>query len=267
MKAFHLWMKVRDPEHFPDVREPDWEFERDYLDAVESLKTQPREVRMMDGKALLRSLKEQPNRGVQKLMHSQIACKDCWSLLDRYLGPALNVFLRAVRPLDVRQSTLNEVERSLLCQLVEQAGDNGGPIIEIGTLIGATTTRMALWKSARQRIITVDNYRQNPWRLPPEQHYALAAQVLFCLVQRGEVEQVRMDKSEFYRVYDGPAPALVFIDAVHTYEHTKADVQWARRVGASIICGHDYYERFPGVMQAVDEFGRLAQLRGSLRSL
>jgi hypothetical protein len=130
-----------------------------------------------------------------------------------------------------------------------------------------TTTHMALWKSARQRIITVDNYRQNPWRLPPEQHHALAAQVLFCLVQTGEVEQVRMDKSEFYRTYDGPAPALVFLDAVHTYEHTKADVQWARRVGASIICGHDYCERFPGVMQAVDEFGRLAQLRGSLWSL
>ena len=173
-------------------------------------------------------------------MHSQIACKDCWHLLDRYLGPALSVFLRAVRPLDVRQSTLNEAERNLLRQLVEQAGNNGGPIIEIGTLIGVTTTRMALWKSARQRIITVDNYRQNP---------------------------SRMDKSEFYRVYDGPAPALVFIDAVHTYEHTKADVQWARRVGASIICGHDYCERFPGVMQAVDEFGRLAQLRGSLWSL
>src|SRR5258706_263152 len=61
-------------------------------------------------------------------MHSQIACKDCWNPLDRYLGPALNVFLRAVRPLDVRQSTLNEAERSLLRQLVEQARNNGGPI-------------------------------------------------------------------------------------------------------------------------------------------
>jgi hypothetical protein len=54
-------MKVSNPEHFPDVSEPDWEFEQDYLDAVESLKTQPREVRMIDGKALLRLLKEQPN--------------------------------------------------------------------------------------------------------------------------------------------------------------------------------------------------------------
>jgi hypothetical protein len=33
MRAFHIWMKVNNPEHFPDVREPDWEFEQDWLDA------------------------------------------------------------------------------------------------------------------------------------------------------------------------------------------------------------------------------------------
>jgi hypothetical protein len=48
---------------------------------------------------------------------------------------------------------------------------------------------------------------------------------------------------------------------------TKVDIEWARGVGAAIICGHDYCERFPGVIRAVDEFGRLAQLRGSLWSL
>jgi hypothetical protein len=62
MKAFHLWMKVMNPECFPDVREPDWEFEQDYLDATEDLKTQPREVRVISGRALLQMLKdEQPN--------------------------------------------------------------------------------------------------------------------------------------------------------------------------------------------------------------
>jgi hypothetical protein len=155
----------------------------------------------------------------------------------------------------------------LLCQLVKQAGNYYGPIIEIGTLLGTTTTRMALWKSARQQIITVDNYGRNPWRLPPELHHALAAEVLFGLVETGHVEQVRMDKNEFYQAYDGPAPALVFLDAVHTYQETKFDIEWARGVGASIICGRDYCERFPGVIQAVDECGHVAQLRGSLWSL
>jgi hypothetical protein len=44
-------------------------------------------------------------------MHSQIARKDGWSLLDRYLGAALDALLRAARPLDIRQSTLDEAER------------------------------------------------------------------------------------------------------------------------------------------------------------
>jgi hypothetical protein len=200
-------------------------------------------------------------------MHLQIASEDYRSLLDRYLGAAVGGFLRAVKPVNVQQSTLNMVERSLLRQLVAQASRHDGPIIEIGTLIGATTTRLALWKSAPQQIITVDNYRCNPWRLSPEQHHALTAQVLFCLVEMGEVVQVQMDKNEFYRSYDGPAPALAFLDAVHTYEDTKVDIQWARRIGAAIVCGHDYCERFPGVMRAVDEVGPVAQLRGSLWSL
>jgi hypothetical protein len=213
-------------------------------------------------------------QGTRKAMHSQIVRRDHWSPLLRYLGVARSVLRRAIKPrkhrplpLDVRQATLNAAEQSLLRQLVEQAGQHDGPIIEIGTLIGATTTRMALWKSTRQRIITVDNYCWNPWRLPPELHYALTAQVLFCLVESGQVEQVRMDKGEFYGTYDGPAPALVFLDAWHTYEETKVDIWWARRIGASVICGHDYCEEFPGVIQAVAEFGGPTQLRGSLWSL
>jgi hypothetical protein len=58
MKAFHLWMKVRNPDKFPSVREPDWEFEQDYLDANEVLKDAPREARMLTGKVLLQLLRK-----------------------------------------------------------------------------------------------------------------------------------------------------------------------------------------------------------------
>jgi hypothetical protein len=59
MKAFHIWMKVSNPDHFTDVREPDWEFEEDYLEANKVIKEMPREARMLTGKALLRLLKEE----------------------------------------------------------------------------------------------------------------------------------------------------------------------------------------------------------------
>jgi hypothetical protein len=53
-------MKVRNSEHFPDVREPDWEFQQEWLDASEFLETQPREVRMITGnKTLLRMFKDE----------------------------------------------------------------------------------------------------------------------------------------------------------------------------------------------------------------
>lgn len=59
MKAFHLWMKVMNPEHFPDVSEPDWEFEQEYLGGAKVLKTQPREKRVIIGKVLLQMLKDE----------------------------------------------------------------------------------------------------------------------------------------------------------------------------------------------------------------
>src|SRR5438132_516812 len=98
-----------------------------------------------------------------------------------------------------------------------------GPIVEIGTLYGRTATHMALFKEPSQKIITVDCYVWNPLGLPPDSHYQLTAQVLHYLVETGHVEQRRMDKNPFYATYDGPSPALVFLDADHTYEETNKD--------------------------------------------
>jgi len=50
---------------------------------------------------------------------------------------------------------------------------------------------------------------------------------------------------------------FVFIDADHSYECCLEDIKaWHPKVRAGgLICGHDYHQRrFPGVVQAVDEF-------------
>lgn len=65
MKAFHIWMKVCNPDKFPHVREPDWEFELEYLDAIEILKDTPRHVRVLTGKALLQMMR----KGTQPTEH------------------------------------------------------------------------------------------------------------------------------------------------------------------------------------------------------
>jgi hypothetical protein len=163
--------------------------------------------------------------------------------------------------------TVQAWERPFLEELVRESHALEGPIVEIGTLIGVTTTRLALWKSPRQRIITVDNYAWNPWGLPNDQHRDLAEQMLFYLTRTGQVERVDMDKGAFYANYRGPAPSLVFLDAWHTYEATRADIAWAREVGAGIVAGHDYRGEFPGVVRAVDEFGGPRRLHGTIWAL
>jgi hypothetical protein len=165
---------------------------------------------------------------------------------------------------DVQSCTVEPEGLDLLCRLVQESAAFPGPIVEIGTLLGITATHMALAKQPSQKIITVDNYCWNPWSLPPDKHYALAHQVLYYLIQSGHVEQRRMSKDDFYASYNGPPPALVFLDAWHTYEETKKDIEWAQRVGAKFIAGHDYCDKFPGVIQIVDECGGPRSLSGSV---
>ncbi len=153
---------------------------------------------------------------------------------------------------------------AMLSKLVKRTHGILGPIIEIGTLFGRTATHMALFTAPEQKIITVDTYTWNPWHLSRETHHQLTSQILFYLVQTGRVEQLKMDKNHFYATYRGPAPALVFLDAIHTYEETKKDIQWAKSVGAALISGHDYSDRFPEVQRVVHEFGGPKELGGTV---
>jgi len=49
------------------------------------------------------------------------------------------------------------------------------------------------------------------------------------------------------------AADMVFIDAEHTYEGCKADIDAWLPKARKMICGHDFSQAWPGVMQAVNE--------------
>ena len=163
-----------------------------------------------------------------------------------------------------QQATVEAEGIPFIQRLVRQSRRYPGPIVEVGTLLGITTTNLALAKAPEQKIITIDSYYWNPWALTPDVHEALTSQVLYYLVHTGHVERLRIDKNDFFRTYRGPAPAMVFLDAVHDYEETKKDIEWAQGVGTKIIAGHDYCDEFSGVKQAVDEFGGPRELGGSV---
>lgn len=155
-------------------------------------------------------------------------------------------------------------EARLLGEIVSES-DATRPIIEIGTLFGFSTIVMTLRKQPAQRLVTVDNYSWNPLGLSPDAHFETTANRLSDAIKSHSVEMVRMDKDQFYREYSGPPPAVFFCDADHSYKATKADLVWARSVGATIICGDDYDHPFQrGTAQAVDELGGPKRLAGGL---
>lgn len=177
---------------------------------------------------------------------------------------------RQARGLDLEatsHSSLTPEEYEFLHDLVEEANTFAGPIIEIGTLFGRTTSRIALWKSPQKKILTIDNYGWNPLRFSPEMHFRLTSLVLQYLVESGQVEQVRCDKDPWFVGYAGEAPAMVFCDADHSFEATDADIRFALAVGAKVICGHDYSQEHPGTIRAVDAHGGPRGLRGTLWAL
>lgn len=162
------------------------------------------------------------------------------------------------------QGVVQEYEISLLQELVTQANGFPGPLIEIGTLFGFTTQKIAFWKDARKKIIAVDNFCWNPRGISSDEHYHLTCKILWYLIKTGHVELLNMSKDDFFKNYQDEAPSFVFIDADHSYEATLSDIQESQRIGARIICGHDYNNDHPGVVRAVDECGGASRLCGSV---
>jgi len=153
---------------------------------------------------------------------------------------------------------INVREARFLGSLVRQLPE--GPIIELGTLFGWSARILTLFKEPERALLTVDNYTWNPFGIPPELHFQTTATILAEAIQSNHVRLVKSDSGAFWGSYAGPPPALVFIDADHSYEAVRVDIAGAKVAGARVICGHDYGNRCPGVVRAVEEAGGVKEL-------
>lgn len=163
--------------------------------------------------------------------------------------------------------SLPHQDREELTRLVKFAGQFPGPIIEIGTLFGFTTQLLAEAKRSDQALITIDNYSWNPFCLPPSHHREFTRNALYFCVNNSDLKLFDGSSEEFFEGYVGPHPALVFLDGSHVYESVLREIRHAKRLGASIICGDDYDDAFPGLKQAVhEEFGNNITVEHSLWS-
>ncbi|MBN1273892.1 MAG: class I SAM-dependent methyltransferase [Candidatus Aminicenantes bacterium] len=144
-------------------------------------------------------------------------------------------------------------EGIFLMELVKESHKFSGPIVEIGTLFGYSTTIMIHSKDPQRKLISVDDFSWNPCGFSKNLHYDLTKKLLEEATEKHSVQLLNMDKNEFYRTYNDVPPSLVFFDANHTYEETMRDLLWAKEVGVKVISGHDYKKETPGVIQAVNE--------------
>jgi len=76
------------------------------------------------------------------------------------------------------------------------------------------------------------------------------------------------DRIEFHKTTSERAckliysPDLIYIDGLHDYQNVKEDIErwWNKLTPGGWLCGHDYHEDLPEVIQAVDEFVKQVEL-------
>ena len=156
-------------------------------------------------------------------------------------------------PSAVVLGNLTPADEARLTELVQRAAAHDGPIVEFGTLFGITTRLITAAARPGQRVVTLDNFSWNPFGLPPAVQERFARGVLRTELAEGRVELQVVGSDAFRRDYRGAVPALVFLDADHSYAAVRDEIAWARALGVPIICGHDYGVARFGVSRAVDE--------------
>jgi len=156
-------------------------------------------------------------------------------------------------------------DKTGIIENTKKAAAYPGPIVEIGALFGFTTQLIATHKPRDKALIAVENFIWNPFLLPPRHHQSFTERALYYCTKELNTQIFDGSNELFYNSYKGEKPAMVFIDADHTYEGVKTDIAWARKTRVPIISGHDYCDVHPGVRRAVDEaFGENIVVHGSV---
>jgi predicted O-methyltransferase YrrM len=136
-------------------------------------------------------------------------------------------------------------------------------IIEIGALFGFSTQAL-LEGCTTNKVVVIDNFTWNPIGLTKSRHRELFYSNMSYFLRRGMMEIFEGTSESFFsNSYNDENVAMVFIDADHSYEGVRADIEQALKVSPVIICGDDYH--FEGVKKAVNEFfGQEFKLDGEL---
>jgi len=144
-------------------------------------------------------------------------------------------------------------ELSILSYLASKSKD----VVEIGSWKGRSTK--VLLESCKGTVYAVDH-----WNGTETDNSNLAAfglnvyeEFIKNVGHYSNLKVLRGDSIKMANQFNGQKADMIFIDAGHTYEEIKADIEaWLPKC-SKIICGHDYTDGYPGVIKAVNEkFGK-----------
>lgn len=158
---------------------------------------------------------------------------------------------------------LTEIEISQLKQIASKSTD----AIEIGSWKGRSTK--VLLDSVKGNVYAVDNWKGtgSDMTLFPAQCQDIYSIFMQNVGHYPNLKVLRGDSLEIVKSFNGNRADMLFIDADHSYEGCKADIEaWLPKC-QKYICGHDYSDAFPGVVKAVNEKFKNVNVTGSLWSV
>ena len=187
--------------------------------------------------------------------------------------PDENGHARSADELTLEDFHVHQDDLEALKNLVLAAGATTIPVrvVEIGSFLGYTSRAIADAMSHHGGSLwCIDNWDGIPGDITAVLCNKYDVHALF-LQRMKDTYPVAVypivDKSpEAVDAFENEPPLdMVFIDADHSYEAVKADIEaWLPKVKVGgILCGHDYGLMFPGVAKAVDEaFGNDRKVSG-----
>lgn len=148
-----------------------------------------------------------------------------------------------------------------LATYIKQNKPNIVTVIEIGSYVGDST---AVWAKHFNEVIAVD-----PWENGYDENDASSWKYPMSLVEKqfdemattySNIVKWKMSSFEAARKFDENTVQFVYIDALHTFDGVKNDIElWYPKIMKGFyIGGHDYGSKHhPGVKMAVDTmFGK-----------
>jgi SAM-dependent methyltransferase len=144
---------------------------------------------------------------------------------------------------------MTQPELDRLSVLANQSQD----VVEIGCWKGRSTR--VLLENCKGDVYAVDHWKGNPGDAT---EIAATTQNIYNefisnVEDFNNIRIMRGYSAKIVNKFEDKSVDMVFIDADHSYEACKADIEMWLPKCKKFICGHDYTNIFPGVIQAVNE--------------